>query len=277
MNSPAGRYLTDWEQTRLDEVVADIFGFHAIQLGWPGLQALRRNRMPHRWVLSDGPWDPVPEPASQAEAGVSAVPADAPASHLDEPVPLAALARFDALPFPANSIDLMVLPHTLDLADDPHQTLREVERVLVPEGRVVVLGLNPASLWGMRQRWERAAARFGLGHPFIPGAAESLGYWRLRDWLRLLSFEVEAGCFGCYRPALQSPAWLGRLRWMESAGDRWWPVLGAVYFLTAVKRVRGMRVIGPAWKTPRKAAAPVAVAPRLHRVPAATGETAPPR
>jgi len=276
MNSPAGRYLTDWEQARLDDVVADIFGFHAVQLGWPGLQALRRNRMPYRWVLSDHPWDPPPLAPTQPGdigAGVVAEPAQGPPSHLDEPVPLAARTRFDALPFPGNSIDLVVLPHTLDLAGDPHQTLREVERVLVPEGRVVVLGLNPASLWGVRQRWDRAAARLGLGDPFVPGAAESLGYWRLRDWLRLLSFEVEGGCFGCYRPALQAPSWLGRLRWMESAGDRWWPVLGAVYFLTAVKRVRGMRVIGPAWKTARQAAAPVAVTPRLHRVPLAADPT----
>ena len=32
------------------------------------------------------------------------------------------------------------------------EALREVERVLVPEGRVVIFGLNPMSLWGLRQR-----------------------------------------------------------------------------------------------------------------------------
>ena len=74
------------------------------------------------------------------------------------------------------------------------------------------------------------------------------GFWRLRDWLRLLSFEVEGGSFGCYRPAFSSDKWLQRLQWMDRAGDRWWPIFGAVYFLVAVKRVRGMRLLGPVWK-----------------------------
>jgi ubiquinone/menaquinone biosynthesis C-methylase UbiE len=68
-----------------------------------------------------------------------------------------------ALPFAANSLDLVVLPHTLELSLDPHATLREVERVLVPEGRVVISGLNPASLWGLRQQRARIFRRFGVG------------------------------------------------------------------------------------------------------------------
>jgi hypothetical protein len=79
---------------------------------------------------------------------------------------------------------------------------------------------------------------------FLPDSGEFIGYRRLRDWLRLLSFEVEAGRFGCYRPPMGSQRWLSRFGWMESAGDRWWPVFGAVYFVVAVKRVRGMRLVG---------------------------------
>ena len=81
---------------------------------------------------------------------------------------------------------------------------------------------------------------------------EFIGYRRLRDWLRLLSFEVESVQLGAYRPPVRSDAWLQRFEWMDRVGARWWPVLGAVYFLVAVKRVRGMRVIGPAWKKSRK-------------------------
>ena len=106
-----------------------------------------------------------------------------------------------ALPFAENSLDLVVLPHSLELNADPHATLREVERVLVPEGRVVICGLNPASLWGLRQRRAHLYRRLGFGELFLPDAGEFIGYWRLRDWLRLLSFEVESGSFGCYRPA----------------------------------------------------------------------------
>ncbi len=149
------------------------------------------------------------------------------------------------MPFETQSLDLVVLPHTLELARDPHQTLREVDRVLVPEGRVLITGLNPTSLWGAYERYTSLSRRLGFGQAFLPDHGDLLGYRRVRDWLRLLSFEVESGRFGCYRPALRSQPWLERMRWMDGAGERWWPVFGAAYFVVAVKRVRGMRLIGP--------------------------------
>jgi SAM-dependent methyltransferase len=220
--TPPGRYLLAWERAQLDMAVADIFGFHALQLGLPELEALAANRMPHRWLATQ-----TPTPGA------------------------AFVSDFSALPFPANSLDLVVLPHSLELAPDPHATLREVERVLVPDGRVVICGFNPASLWGLRQRRAHLYHRLGFGHMFLPEASEFIGYWRLRDWFHLLSFEVEVGRFGCYRPALSSQKWLQRFEWMDRAGDRWWPILGAVYFLVAVKRVRGMTLLSPAWKSSR--------------------------
>ena len=142
-----------------------------------------------------------------------------------------------------------------------HATLREVSRVLVPEGRVVISGFNPTSLWGLRQRRGHLYQRWGYDSFFLPKTGEFIGYWRLRDWLRLLDFEVESGRFGCYRPALASQAWLDRFEWMDAAGERWWSIFGAVYFLAAVKRVRGVRLLEPAWKTRKApAAAPAAVA-----------------
>ena len=158
-----------------------------------------------------------------------------------------------------------MLPHALEFSSDPHATLREAARVLVPEGRVVICGLNPASLWGWRQRRARATRRMGLGSLYLPDGGDFIGYWRLRDWLRLLSFEVESGSFGCYRPAVRSQAWLERTAWMDTLGQRYWPILGAAYCVTAVKRVRGTRVLGPAWKrSPKLVSAPVSVAPRAH-------------
>jgi SAM-dependent methyltransferase len=170
------------------------------------------------------------------------------------------------LPFEENSLDLVVLPHSLELNLDPHTTLREVERVLVPEGKVVICCLNPASLWGLRQRRANVYRRLGFGELYLPDAGEFIGYWRLRDWLRLLSFEVETSSFGCYRPAFTSDKWLERFSWMDAVGDRSWPIFGAAYFIVAVKRVRGVKLIGPAWKkAKRMAAAPVPVANRSRR------------
>jgi SAM-dependent methyltransferase len=177
---------------------------------------------------------------------------------LQQPGRAALFTDFAALPFAANSLDLVVLPHALELARDPHQTLREVERVLVPEGRVVIAGFNPASLWGLRQRAGHMQQGMGFGRGrslYLPRAGDFIGYWRLRDWLRLLGFEVEVGRFGCWRPPVSSERWLERFAWMDTVGDRWWPVLGAVYFVVAVKRVRGMRLVGLAKTERRKAKA----------------------
>lgn len=232
LQSPPGRYMLAWERAQIDMAVADIFGFHALQLGLPQLDALAANRMQHRWLATN-----------TAVAG----------SHF--------VTDFAALPFSAHSLDLVVMPHSLELTDDPHTALREVERVLVPEGRVVICGLNPASLWALRMRRARLLHRLGMGQNFLPAGQQFIGFWRLRDWLRLLGFEVEVARFGCYRPALQNEKWFDRLLPMENAGQRWWPIFGAVYFLVAVKRVRGMTLHSPAWKTTRPlVSAPVSVA-----------------
>jgi SAM-dependent methyltransferase len=239
--TPPGRYLLDWERVQFDRAVADIFGYHALQLGLVPLDALKANRMPHRWLA-----------ASRHSIG-----------HRLITPPVALVTDFAALPFPANSLDLVALPHTLELHADPHATLREVERVLVPEGRVVICGFNPASLWGLRQQRARLYRRLGWGELFLPGSGEFIGYRRLRDWLGLLNFEVEVGQFGAYRPAVSSEKSLQLYDWMDRAGSRWWPIFGAVYFIVAVKRVRGMKLIGPAWKAaPARAIAPVSIANR---------------
>lgn len=257
MQSPAGRCLLLWEQQQLDQAVADVFGYHALQLGLPELAALRANRMPHRWVAT--------EAASPAQRSGQC---DDALSH--EGRRIALHCDFDALPFPNQSLDLVVLPHTLELSRDPHLSLREVERVLMPEGRVMIVGFNPASMWGLRQRLGRARAAIGLGGRgalFLPRAGELLGYWRVRDWLRLLSFEIEGGRFGCFRPPYASARWLERSAWMEGVGQRWWPVFGAVYFLVAVKRVRGMRLVGLARPEARKARSPAAVVTQRQPLP----------
>ncbi len=246
----AGQYLLQWERAQLDNVVADVFGYHALQLGLPELDALRANRIPHQWLalahLADAP-APSPDPAQAAPR-------------------VALITDFAALPFAEASLDLLVLPHALEFSSDPHATLREAARVLVPEGKVVITGLNPASLWGWRQRRDRLRQRMGFGQLYLPDGGEFIGYWRLRDWLRLLGFEVESGNFGCYRPAVRSPQWLERMAWMDALGSRYWPILGAAYSVTAVKKVRGMRMLGAAWKkVPRMASAPVSVAPRVHK------------
>lgn len=221
--TPMGSYVLQWEQWCLGQAVSDAFGYHALQLGLPQLDALRENRMPHRWVaLRD-----LEAISGMTETAASILQCD-----------------FDALPFPSQSLDLVVMPHALELSSDPHLTLAEVERVLVPEGRLLILGFNPHSLWGWGGRWQQVFKPSNAGLSSTPPMEGALAYRRVRDWLRLLSFEVEDARFGCWRPAVASSQWLDRLRWWDKVAERWWPVLGGVYFITAVKRVRGMRLVG---------------------------------
>ena len=231
--TPAGQYLRTWEQRQFDDALADVFGYHALQLGQPGIAALQGNRMPHRWLAGVSPASSLADEAvgdGTPGAGVVLV------------------TDFAALPFPEASLDLVVLPHTLDSHAHPHAVLREVARVLVPGGRVALSGFNPASLWGIRRGRERLGRHLRLGTPTLPSTVDSIGARRLRDWLHLLDFEIETGRYGCYRPLLQSEKWLQRWQWMDNAGQRWWPFFGAAYVMLAVKRVYGVRLMGPAWK-----------------------------
>ncbi|HEY3536556.1 MAG: class I SAM-dependent methyltransferase [Trinickia sp.] len=275
-DSPPGRYVLAWEQAQLDRVVSNVFGYHALQLGLPQLDALRENRMPCRALVLDaasGASSPYRFPPAAPDP---LAPPISPIPPLPPDVPLAASDRFAPdgrttvwcdlldLPFEAQSVDLIVMPHTLEFTRDPHRLLREAERVLMPEGQLIILGFNSLSLWGVRQSVGKMT-----GRPFVPAAQDLIAFTRIKDWIKLLGFELERGRFGCYRPPLVGEKWLTRFSFMEDAGDRWWPIFGAAYMVTAVKRVRGMRLIGPV-----RTKKPV-LAPGL--TPAATHKTHNPR
>jgi SAM-dependent methyltransferase len=240
LDTPVGSYVRSWEQARLDMLTADIFGFNAMQIGLPQIHALQANRMPNKWLTDTH------LPSSDHQGQVS---------------PIVVVHDFAELPFASQSLDLVVLPHVLEFTEEPHQVLREVERVLIPEGQVIVCGFNPASLWGLRQMSGRLS-----GAHFLPQNGEFISLPRLKDWLKLLSMEVNRGHFGCYAPPCMTDKWLNRFAFMEKAGDRWWPYLGAVYIVQAIKRVRGMRLIGPAWsRKPAKAPQGVPVTNKIHK------------
>jgi SAM-dependent methyltransferase len=208
-----GAYVLDWELAQFDSAVDDVFGYRALQVGLPELDFLRQSRIPYRFSL-----------ALESGAGVAADPLQ--------------------LPLAAQSVDLVVLPHVLEWHHNPHEVLREAERVLMPEGRLVIAGFNTASLWRLRQ-----AFTFKKTEP--PWDARFIGLLRLRDWLRVLGFELDGGRFGCYAPPFRSRLWLDRFAFMEKAGARWWPITGGLYVVRAVKRVAGMRLITPAWRKER--------------------------
>ena len=286
LKTPPGQYLLNWEEAQLDRVVADIFGYHALQLGLPALNALKASRIPHQWVAStylpevdansaidsiaDKPINALAideinaskiECNEEAQAGVHAE------EHAGKKI--AFFTDFEALPFAENSLDLLILPHSLELSSDPHATLREAERVLLPEGKLIICGFNPLSLWGFKQKRSHLYKRLNLGDLYLPEAGEMIAYRRLRDWLRLLNFDVEPGHLGCFRPAVRSAGLLQRFAWIDKLGERYWSIFGAVYFVVAVKRVRGMRMISPIKKLNKMTnTAPVSVANKAINTPA---------
>lgn len=207
--TPLGRYLLSREQTCVDRMVSDVFGFNALQIGLPQVDFLRASRIPFRFTVD-------------AEGNVQ--------------------LRSDPcnLPVASQSIDLLVLPHVLEFSANPHQVLREVERVLMPEGHVIISGFNPWSLWGGWHLMNRSRGEY-------PWRGKFVSLLRLKDWLALLNFEVTAVRMCCYAPPINHQSWLNRFSFMEPAGDRWWAMGGGVYFLQAKKRVHSMRLIMPKW------------------------------
>jgi SAM-dependent methyltransferase len=224
LSTPQGGYILDWELAQFDSAVEDVFGFRAVQVGLPEVDFLRQNRIPYRFSL-----------ALEPGAGVAADPMQ--------------------MPLDAQSVDLVALPHVLENHHDPHEVLREAERVLMPEGQIIISGFNPASLWRLRQA-------FDFKTDAAPWNAKFIGVLRLRDWLRVLGFELNGGKFGCYAPPFRDKLWLERFAFIEKAGARWWPITGAMYVVRAVKRVRGMRLVTPAWRRERARRRAVAALPQ---------------
>jgi SAM-dependent methyltransferase len=213
--SPCGRYVAAKEQAIFDRVLPDLFGYYALQMGAASLPLLQASRIGHRFTVG---WNTVAE-------------------CFTEP---------DQLPFAENQFDVIVLPHVLEFHPLPHEVLREVFRVLRPEGKLLLTGFNPFSYYGSKRF-------FGRDRSGIWGG-EFIALSRVKDWLTLLGFDLVDGQLDCYNVPAASEKSLQRLEWLARAGERWWPFTGGVYYLQAVKRVAGVRVIKPAWaRTPRRA------------------------
>ncbi len=188
------------ERTVLESCLPDVFGYYLLQVGGPAIFSALLGDSRARWCFRVAPDDA------------------APGDVCGEP---------ERLPIATDSIDAVLLPHTLDFSVAPHQVLREVERVLVPEGHLLILGFNPWSLWGL---W-RLARR---GRP--PWNGRFVAQYRLNDWLSLLGFEIVASHSLLRRAPFALPGFARR-------GDtRLLP--GGVYLVHARKRVSRIVPVG---------------------------------
>ncbi|MBR3481680.1 MAG: methyltransferase domain-containing protein [Neisseriaceae bacterium] len=136
------------------------------------------------------------------------------------------VADWQQLPLSSESIDAVILPHSLNFHAHPHTLLREVYRVLRGEGRLIITGFNPLSLWYFSPKCGK----------ILPPRQRFIQLARLKDWLALLGFELNTGRFMQYTPPISDINLLKFLNFINLAGDRWLPSCAAVYGICAIKR-----------------------------------------
>jgi len=248
LKTATGRILLRQESGRVRLALESIFGDQFVQIGtWGGDEFRRFARTKRTTVIG--------ETADKTADLVSAA---------------------NCLGIANDSVDVILLPHVLEVTDDPHGVLRELDRVLRSDGHVVILGFNPVSLWGLRHLLSRRR--------FPPGCRRLVSEHRLRDWLRLLNFSVDHSSFHYfpapilhrsgrwYRPASVTPddettarrkhdparrtnRFLRAMRLSFSAASAAWrrhaPFAGC-YMLVARKTLYTATPIRPVWKAKRR-------------------------
>ena len=212
LSTPLGKALLAQESRVVEEAFDGIFGEHCLQLGlWGDDKTFLRHCRTQRTALID---------AGVGAGGPSAI------------------GELHRLPVADDSIDCVLLPHTLDFSDRPHAILREVHRVLRSDGFLVVLGFKTGGLWGLRRLIP------GAGLP--PGAEHMISDRRLRDWVQLLDLRIHALTRYFFRWPLPGNRGPSSPNW-ERRGQRLWPELAACYMLTAQKRVSTLTPVRPRW------------------------------
>lgn len=234
---PLGANVAACEVRLLEEELQTLFGYHLLQVGAPqGLDLSAGSRIAHRMVMAD-----VAGALAEEDGSVERC-----------------VGLPEQLPFMGDSLDVLLLPHSLEFADDPHQVLRESERTLIPEGYLLILAFNPWSLWGLYRLF------VGWRHR-APWCGRFLGAWRIKEWLSLLGFDTVRVRHYYYRPPLRHPRLLGRLRFAERLGARWLPLFGGGYLLVARKRVATVTPIRPRWRPRRAVAAARLAGPSVRK------------
>ena len=207
--SKVGAFLLNDIKAQLDLLLPQIFGFYALQIGC-SIDMLTSSRIKRRIKLDFDTRD------------------------------VNLLASPDYLPFQEDSLDLILLMHSLDFAEDPHRILREVDRTLIPEGYVLIVGFNPASLYGV---WKLFKQRKNS----VPWCGRFYTSARLRDWLSLLGFDTLVSNTLGFRPPIQHTGLQQRLVFVERTGVKFAPYLGGIHVILAQKKVATLTPLRRRW------------------------------
>ncbi len=199
-----GQWVHESIQTRIDEWCTKLFGYHMLKLG--GLSCELTSF------------------ACNIQHQV----------HLDFQNPLHnVIADGHDLPFLEKSFDAVVMAHQLDYSNDPHRLLREVDRVMIDDGYLIVTGFNPVSFIGLGSLmpWRRRCLPWS-GRMFTPN--------RIADWLGVLNYQViERDCYALFPMQKYRPMWT----WFENSLGDYASPFGSLYFIVARKRTYPLKPI----------------------------------
>lgn len=191
---PHGQCLLQQTQQRIDHTITRSFGYHLLKLGQLSSQ-LSTVKSPIVHQINCAP--------SGKDIGL--------------------FAELHNLPIQDSSIDICILAHELDFSSDPHQILREIDRVLTLDGTIIISGYNPISLFGLRS----------LFSPKTPNTARLFLPNRVLDWLHLLGFEVQQKQHFDLLSCQFKSRFAGCI---ESIGQRYLPIFCSTYFIVAKKQ-----------------------------------------
>lgn len=210
-----GSSLLKDESVLLARLLKSHYGKHALLLGVPGQQPLLQSiDIPCRTLMS---------PPIQHAYSKGIVESD-----------------FHELPILSGSIDLVILPHTLEFVDNPRQLLAEACRIVKPEGLIAVCGFNPYGTWGVK-KWMSS-------HQTMPWAGNFIPSHKVKGWLRLADFALEDQSAALFRPPLRHTALYQKLQFIEKIGHTCFSIIGGAYILLARAKVIPLTPIKMKWK-----------------------------
>lgn len=210
-STPMGQSLISSERELIEPVIDRIFGYHILQLGSSPASMLQDSPIRHQILFT-------------------------PSSECSNSLPV---ADNEFLPLASNSVDAVLVHHALDFTLDSYRLLREATRVLMPGGKLLIIGFNPLSTWRVRKAlsWKTIP----------PWNARYLSSSRVSDWLKLLDFHIDQVSHGGFLLPFHSPRILASAQRLEGWGRKLSLPMGAVYFIVAAKDSMPITPVRPRW------------------------------
>ena len=211
-SSPLGKHVLSTEEAILSQLLPRMFGYHLVQLSIQERQLYQSSRIQSKYSISV---------EKNGCAGIVAAPS--------------------SIPLASDSVDVILLHHLLEYTCSWKIVLREISRIIMPMGHVVIIGFNPISIWGV---W-RTLARFRGNAPWN---GSFLWPGRLMDYLNLLEFKIDRAQYAIYGPPVAR--WLGNVNdYSKGVSRRLNFPVGSVYIIVAQKQIGALRTVRPVWRS----------------------------